>query len=536
MAKRCAGLWTGPVRQVLLLFAALLLQTGLAAAHASLNSASPSDRAVVAAAPSTFSLTFSEPVSPLAITLIRPDGTSAALGDLSLHDTRLDIAAPKNLGRGTHVLSWRVVSADGHPIGGSVVFSIGEVSSAVPVVAEAVDWPVRAGLWLARIGLYAGLFLGAGGVFAIVVLMPGCQAGTGFVRTALVVGVAGAVPSLGLQGLDALGAPLTRIADPAVWSTGLSTSYGSTVVVAVIALLLGFAGLAGPASQRRFAALLALGLVALAPALSGHASAASPQWLMRPSVFVHALGIALWTGALVPLGLALRRRETGAMAGLARFSKAMPPVLALLVTTGLVLAVVQVEAPAALLATAYGQLLLAKLALLVLLFMLAAANRWLLTDAVAAGDTTAAQKLVRAIAAETLIVVLVFGVAAAWRFTPPPRALAAAAAQPATTHIHTAQAMADLSVTPGRTGTVSVTAALMAGDFGPLEAKEVRFVFANPAAGIEPFDRPAIKAADYVWRAHGIVLPLPGTWTVRIDILITDYEMARLEGEIAIAP
>ena len=536
MAKRSDEVWTAALRRVLAVLAVLLLQTGLAGAHAALNAATPSDGAVVATAPATLSLTFSEPVSPLAMALIRPNGTSTTLGDFSLHDTRLDVAAPQDLGRGTHVLTWRVVSADGHPIGGSVVFSIGEVSNAVPVVAKAVDSALRAGLWLARIALYGGLFFGAGGVFSIVLLMPGCRAGTGFVRIALVVGLAGAVLSLGLQGLDALGAPLTRIADPAVWSTGLSTSYGSTVVAAIAAMLLGFAGLAGPARHRPVAAILALGFAALAPALSGHASAASPQWLMRPAVFVHALGIALWTGALVPLGLAMRCREPGAVAGLIRFSKVIPWVLALLVAAGLVLAVVQVEAPSALLATAYGNLLLAKLALLVLLFLLAAANRWLLTDAVSAGEVFAARKLVRAIVAETLIVVLVFGVAAAWRFTPPPRALAAAAAQPASAHIHSAQAMADLTVTPGRTGAVSVSAALMTGDFGPLEAKEVRFVFANPAAGLEPFDRPATKAADYVWSVDGIVLPLPGRWTVRIEILINDYEMARLEGEIAIAP
>jgi copper transport protein len=516
--------------------AALLLQTALASAHAALNSASPMDGAVVAVAPPTFSLAFSEPVSPLALAVIRPDGTSTPLGEFALRDSRLDIAAPKDLGRGTHVLTWRVVSADGHPIGGSVVFSIGEVSSAPPAIVEAIAWPVRGGLWLARIALYAGLFLGAGGVFALVLLLPGCRSGRGFVVAALVAGLAGAVLSLGFQGLDALGVPIARIADPAVWSAGFSTSYGNTAAIAAAALLLGFAGLAEPGSGGRIAAILAIGLAALAPALSGHASAASPQWLMRPAVFAHALAIALWTGALVPLGLSLWRREAGAPSGLVRFSKAMPLVLVLLVAAGLVLAVVQVEAPAALLATAYGNLLLAKLALLTLLFGLAASNRWRLTGRVAAGDPRATRKLVRAIVAETLIVLVVFAVAAAWRFTPPPRALAAAAAQPATTHIHTAQAMADLTVTPGRTGAVSVSAALTTGDFGPLEAKEVRFVFANAAAGIEPFERPAARAADYVWRADGVVLPLPGTWTVRIDVLISDYEMARLEGEIAIAP
>jgi copper transport protein len=144
--------------------------------------------------------------------------------------------------------------------------------------------------------------------------------------------------------------------------------------------------------------------------------------------------------------------------------------------------------------------------------------------------------LTRSIAAETLIVLLVFGAAAAWRFTPPPRALAAAAAQPAMVHIHAQKAMADIAVTPGRAGAVTVSAAIMTGDFGALDAREVTFVFANPTAGIEAFERRAEKPGDGTWRAEGVILPLPGRWTLRIDILINDFEMTSIEGEIEIRP
>jgi copper transport protein len=64
----------------------------------------------------------------------------------------------------------------------------------------------------------------------------------------------------------------------------------------------------------------------------------------------------------------------------------------------------------------------------------------------------------------------------------------------------------------------------------------VTFVFSNPAAAIEPFRRRAEISDDGPWRADGVVLPLPGKWTVRIDVLITDFEIARLEGEISIKP
>ena len=54
--------------------------------------------------------------------------------------------------------------------------------------------------------------------------------------------------------------------------------------------------------------------------------------------------------------------------------------------------------------------------------------------------------------------------------------------------------MADLTITPGRAGEVSVSSFIMVGDFAPLDAKEVTFVFANLAAGVEPFQRRAENA------------------------------------------
>lgn len=515
---------------------ALLLQATGALAHASLNATEPVDGTVVATAPQTYSLTFSEPVSPLSLRLIKPDGTSVALDRFAVLDSTVRIEAPAGLGTGTHVLSWRVVSADGHPIGGSVVFSIGAPSASAPPVEEAVDWTVRGWLWLSKIALYLGLFFGVGGIFALRILMPGTAAGRRTVDAALFVGGVGALVSAGFQGLDALGAPIPRLFDAIVWSTGFGTTYGSTVLLSLAAFAM--AAMSGrlTLAAGQAGAVLALLAAGAALALSGHASAAHPQWLMRPTVFLHAVAVAVWIGALIPLGLALKRGETGAIHALRRFSKAIPFVVAVLIAAGLVLAIVQVERPGALLDTAYGQVLSIKLALLVGLFLMAAVNRWSLTRPVEERDGSATRRLVRSIAAETLVALAIFCAVAAWRFTPPPRALAAAAAQPATTHIHSAKAMADLTVSPGRTGPVTVSAVVMTGDFGPLDAKEVSFVFSNPTAGIEPFRKKGTKPGDGTWRAESVVLPLAGQWHVRIDILISDFDMARLEGEVRIRP
>lgn len=513
----------------------VMASTNQAFAHAALIKTDPADGAVLAQAPARFSLTFSEPVSPLVLTLVKPDGTPAPLTDFRLSDQTVEIDNPQALKSGTHVLSWRVISADGHPVGGSLLFSVGAPSEP-PVVSEAVDWPLRSAIWIGKIFLYTGLFLGVGGAFALAWLAGEARAGQRFVTAAVLCGLVAAPLSLGFQGRDALGAPLSHLAQPVIWRTGLGTSFGWTVLIALIALGLGLLSLAGPRVVARPFALAGLAGVGVALAASGHASVAEPQWLTRPLVFLHGVGIAFWAGALVPLGLALKGSSAHAAPFLRRFSRLIMPVVAVLAVAGVVLAVIQVQTPVALVDTAYGRLLLVKLALLVFLFTLAAVNRWRLTASAEAGSTEVQRRLTRSIGVEMLIVLAIFGVAAGWRFTPPPRALAIAAAQPVSVHIHALQAMADLSITPGHAGPVAASMIIMSGDFGPLDAKEVTLVLSKPDSGIEPLKRAATKPGDGSWRVDNLVIPVPGRWTVRLDILVSDFDMVKIEAPVDIRP
>ncbi|MER9246942.1 CopD family protein [Mesorhizobium sp. M0590] len=522
------------------LLAAIVLLATIAApnaafAHAALIKAEPADGAVLAQRPSQMSLTFSEPVSPLVLTLVRPDGTSIPLSSFRLSGQTVEIDNPQALTSGTHVLSWRVISADGHPVGGSVLFSVG-APSAAPAASEAVDRALRTAIWIGKVFLYIGLFFGVGGAFAQAWLAQGGRSGQNMIVAAILCGLAAALLSLGFQGLDALGAPLARLAQPVIWQTGLGTSFGWTVLIALMALGLGLLSLVVPPADAKPLALAGLVGVGAALAASGHASAAEPQWLTRPMVFLHATGIAVWAGALAPLGLALKRQPDKAGPLLRRFSRAILFVVAVLAAAGIVLTVIQVQTTSVLVHTAYGRLLLLKLVLLVFLFTLAAVNRFKLTAPAEAGETEVQRRLARSIAIELLIVLAIFGVAAGWRFTPPPRALAIAAAQPASVHIHTLQAMADLSIAPGHAGAVAASIFIMTGDFGPLDAKQVTLVLSKPDSGIEPIKRPATKPGDGTWRVDDLVIPVAGRWTARLDILVSDFEMVKIEAPIDIRP
>ena len=121
------------------------------------------------------------------------------------------------------------------------------------------------------------------------------------------------------------------------------------------------------APWRKGLSLAALFGTGVALAASGHASSAPPQWLTRPAVLVHGVAVAYWIGALAPLAVLLRRGEPGIPKIVRRFSDIAVPAVAALVITGAVLAWIQVRHPAALLATAYGRILTAKLAPVVVL-------------------------------------------------------------------------------------------------------------------------------------------------------------------------
>jgi copper transport protein len=135
---------------------------------------------------------------------------------------------------------------------------------------------------------------------------------------------------------------------------------------------------------------------------------------------------------------------------------------------------------------------------------------------------------------------VILAVVSLWRFTPPPRALLAATAAAASASVDVdladEKAMAMLSIEPGRVGTSAVGIELMTAEGAPLEAKAVRLVLSSPEGSIEPIARDAVPAGPASWRVERLVLPLAGTWTVRVEILISDFEEMRLEGTVEIAP
>jgi copper transport protein len=233
----------------------------------------------------------------------------------------------------------------------------------------------------------------------------------------------------------------------------------------------------------------------------------------------------------VPLAAVMRSPDRRAVE-LARFSCAIPTAIILLLASGIALAIVQLRQVDALWTTGYGLVLCGKLVAVLALLALAALNRYVLTLRVVAGESFAAWRMTRSIAAEVLIALLALGFVAAWRFTPPPRALFAAAEAPIHVHIHGDKAMADLTIEPADSSGRQVTVSIVDDQFRPLLAKEVTLLLAKPEAGIEPLRLPATHVESTIWRIDRVHLPVLGGWQVRVEILVNDFEKISLENRI----
>ncbi len=518
-----------PVLALLLLLAAALP----AFAHAQLLSSTPAANAVLAQAPQTLTLVFNEPVSPLVISLIAPDGTATDLTEATTSGEMVNVHLPSGMNEGTHVLSWRVVSVDAHPIAGSLIFSLGNATGTAFVMAES-SHATSILLWASKTVLFMGLFLGLGGaIFALAAPLP--KDAKAIIMALNGLGLIAAPISLGLHGSDALGLDPTGLFNPAAWSAGYSTSYGLTAMLLLAGFALAFISL----FRVSLLALIAWGLAAFALAISGHAGAAEPQWLTRGAVILHIGGIIFWAGALLPLFVWMREPGAEADKALAQFSRFIPFAVAPIIVSGGVLAFIQMGPPSASWITPYGMILAAKLGLLIALFGLALWNRFRLTQPALLGDSRARAQLRKSVLCEIVLVLVIFALAAGWRFTPPPRAIAAAeVAQaaletPAYTHAMDEKIMAEIEVTPGRAGPVDIEINLMDMEGEIFEPMSVDLTLSAPDLGIEPIKIPA-NFRDGLWRVDGQTLPLPGLWELVLDIRIDRFTLARIGTDITI--
>ncbi len=119
----------------------LVLGVAPASAHAGLSGSDPEDGASLQAAPSTLTFTFTENIGTAFVAVTAPDGSTVQTSEPKAVDRSVtaDLTDPGQ--RGTYSASYRVVSADGHPVSGTITFTVLAGEKVEQVVAESSSQP-----------------------------------------------------------------------------------------------------------------------------------------------------------------------------------------------------------------------------------------------------------------------------------------------------------------------------------------------------------------------------------------------------------
>jgi copper transport protein len=392
---------------VLLLLAVtglLLTGAGPASAHAALTGSDPAQGVVVDKAPTQVSLTFSEKVSTSSdsVRVLDPKGKRVDTGKPSnLSGTTYAVQLHSGLPDGTYTVAWQVVSADSHPVAGAFTFSVGAPSTtSVSVSGQSAGGGVVGWLYgFGRYMSYAGFIVLVGGAAFVLACW---QRGSGVraVQRLVVSGwlalTAATLLLLLLRGSYTGSGKVGDIVDLSLLGQVLQTKTGAALVSRLLLLAAGalfIAVLFGAYNTREDekekrdltfglavgGTVVAAGLAA-SWAMAEHASVGLQTGIAMPVDVVHLLAVATWLGGLTALLVCLYRAPADTpleTVAVHRFSRIAFGSVIALVATGIYQSWRQLGSWSAFTDTRYGQLLLVKIGLVVLLVGIAwISRRW----------------------------------------------------------------------------------------------------------------------------------------------------------------
>jgi copper transport protein len=584
------------IRALAVALAALALLPATAGAHALLNATSPERGARLDAPPEQVTLRFSEPVEAEfgAVRVFDSEGRQVQAGR-PFHPggrgAEVGVRLRPGLGEDGYTVTYRVISADSHPVSGGFVFVVGDAPAPASTVAELIgddDTGAVTGtaFGVARAVQFASIALGLGAlIFALACWLPGLRAvagaGAGWaaassafaarLRGLLLIsalaGVLSAVVAIVLQGAVAGGTTMWDAATPEVVGDVLGTRFGVywglgivawTAVAALAApprvmpvlqpASVGATGLALPGSSRLAALAVPLAALAALPALGGHASVQSPVAVLLPANVLHVAAMAAWLGGIAVLVLALRSataRLEGAdrtrllAAVVARFSALAGVAIAVVLASGIAQGLVEVRTIDNLFDTAFGRAVLVKVVIFAAIVGLGAVNRRRLLPALAraAHDGTtpgrAGLLLRRTLRAELALGVAALAVTGALAGYAPS---VAESSGPFSGGADIGPARMELTVDPARVGPNEMHVYLFDRADGSQydETKELTVTAELPEKQIDAIEFEATKAGPGHYVVSGAALGVKGDWTVEVAARVSDFDEFRTKVQVPI--
>jgi methionine-rich copper-binding protein CopC len=128
---------------IALVLAALLLPAAPAAAHNTLQAATPAQDARLTTAPKQVTLRFLQQLNPEFITIVLSDAgrRKVPTGAPAVDGPTGTVTVNEPLVNGTYTVAYRVVSADGHPVQGSYRFTVADPAAPAASTATTAATP-----------------------------------------------------------------------------------------------------------------------------------------------------------------------------------------------------------------------------------------------------------------------------------------------------------------------------------------------------------------------------------------------------------
>jgi len=542
-ARRVSALLVGLV----LAFLGLLAGPATpAAAHAGLVGVSPAQNSVVNQAPTQVVVTWTESVTPVTgkVHVIAPDGSRADTGDIRTTGTQLIIPLKPNGPKGTYLVSYRIISADSHPVGGAYTFSVGAPStppqdSEVSVVANPV---VVSAFPVVRWFGYAGLVLLVGSVLVLTLLWPQ-RLDRAAPITAVWIGAgvlaAATLAELYLQIPYTAGGGVFSIRGSDVKEV-LSSQYGAAhlvrlgVLVAALVLLRPIVKGKGWGADRVLLAVL--GVIGVATwSVSGHPSASRVPMVTVTADLLHISAMSVWLGGLVMLVAFVLPRANAAELGaiVPVWSRWAQYAVIVLVLTGVAQAIVLVGSVDALVTSTYGWLLVVKVSLVLVILGIAGLSRRQVAP-IAARVNGSPNRLRSFVIGEAAVALVVLGLTSVLVQTTPASTVGQNLPTTQTAIMHGKLFTLSIDIEPASTGENQLH--MYANTLDGQEATIVEWHVAasNPDQGIEAIDADVLPlSASHAIASIG--LPSSGTWTFRFDLRLSETQEEEVFANIPVS-
>ncbi len=210
-----------------------------------------------------------------------------------------------------------------------------------------------------------------------------------------------------------LGGELAAVADSGLRDIVLSSSLAGAFAWRACGLLLLSIGFALSGRHAQLITLVGATLVLIAFTQTGHSTTHSPRLPLAALLLIHVAAVAFWFGSLLPLRRVAAQEPPATAAGIVeRFSRLAVGAVPLLAAAGLALAILLLGSWSHL-ASAYGRLVLLKLAVFCILMGLAALNRWRYGPALSSGEPRRIATFSAVVMGEYVLIAVVLAITAA---------------------------------------------------------------------------------------------------------------------------